>query len=297
MSHTQFSILYDGLPVNEGTIDARDLAPALLAFADLVDQAAPIVDQRFPRLTVRVKSGFKEGSFEIFLEVTTLYDRFINIFSSPEIQTLTALLALLGINGATGLFQLILKSKGRKPKNVTNIIIEGKKSIKIIFEEDESATVDEKVWKLFQNIDIRRTVEKILSPINEKGYDLFKIKHKGLEKLTVTEKEAGYFIAPSEREMETTSEIESRLIIVSPSFNSWNKWRVSDGTRTIYVTILDEKFLQVIDKREAAFRKGDILHVILRITQWIESGKLCTEYNIIKVIKHEEGKKPDNLLQ
>lgn len=113
MSNNQFSILYDGVPVDEGTIDARDLAPALLAFAELVDQSAPFVDERFPHLTVRVRSGFEKGSFEIFLEVATLYDKFINLFTSPDLQALAMLLAMLGINGAPGLFQLIKKSKGR----------------------------------------------------------------------------------------------------------------------------------------------------------------------------------------
>lgn len=296
MSNNQFSILYDGTPVDEGTIDARDLAPALIAFAELVDQSAPIVDESFPHLTVRVRSGFEKGSFEIFLEVATLYDKFINLFTSPDLQALAMLLAILGINGAPGLFQLIQKSKGRKPKSITNITIEGNNHTIIIFGDDEKITVEEKVWKLFQNIDIRRTVEKILSPLNEKGFDLFKIKQNGKEKLVVTEKEAHYFVAPSEREMESTSEIETRLTIVAPSFNKWNKWRVSDGSRTIYVNILDEQFLSNVEDRQAAFRKGDILHVILRITQWIESGKLCVEYSIIKVIKHDQGLLPDKIL-
>jgi hypothetical protein len=296
MSNNQFSILYDGAPVDEGTIDARDLAPALLAFAELVDQSAPFVDERFPHLTVRVRSGFEKGSFEIFLEVATLYDKFINLFTSPDLQALAMLLAMLGINGAPGLFQLIKKSKGRKPKSTTNITIEGNNHTIIIFGDDEKITVEEKVWKLFQNIEIRRTVEKILSPLNEKGFDLFKIKQNDKEKLVVTEKEAQYFVAPSEREMESTSEIETRLTIVSPSFNKWNKWRVSDGSRTIYVNILDEQFLTNVEDRQAAFRKGDILHVILRITQWIESGKLCVEYSVIKVIKHDQGKLPEKIL-
>ena len=86
MTTTEFSILYDGQPVAEGTIDARDLAPALLAFADLVDEAAPLVDPNLPRLSLRVRPDFKEGSFEIYLEIANLYARFVSLFSGPDAQ-------------------------------------------------------------------------------------------------------------------------------------------------------------------------------------------------------------------
>ena len=103
-------------------------------------------------------------------------------------------------------------------------------------------------------------------------------------------------MAPSEHEGETTSETDARVVIVSPSFNSGNKWRVSDGARTLYVAIRDEAFERSVQVGGEAFRKGDTLHVTLQTTQWVEDGKLRAEYSIAKVHRHEPGPEQRKLL-
>jgi len=293
MTDTAFSIVYDGEPVSEGTIDARDLAPALLAFADLVDEAAPLIDPTLPRLSVRVRPDFQKGSFEVYLELASLYAKFVSLFSGPDAQAWSAFFEIVGLAGVAGVFQLVKRSKGRKP---TKITIERKETVTITFEGDDPITVDQRVWQLFQNIRARKAIEKIMSPLIERGFNLFKIRHGGKDTLTVSDNEAGYFVAPSEHEGETTSETEARVVIVSPSFNAGNKWRVSDGARTLYVAIQDEAFERSVQRGTEAFRKGDTLHVTLETTQWLEDGKLRAEYAIAKVHRHEPGPEQRNLL-
>lgn len=239
MTDTTFSIVYDGEPVAEGTIDARDLAPALLAFADLVDEAAPLIDPNLPRISVRVRPDFQTGSFEVYLELANLYAKFVSLFSGPDAQAWSSFFQIVGLAGATGVFQLVKRSKGRKQ---TKITIERKETVTITFEGDDPITLDNRVWQLFQNIRARKAIEKIMSPLIERGFNLFTIRHAGKATLTVSDNEAGYFVAPSAHDGETTSETETRMVIVSPSFNSGNKRRVSDGARTLYVAILDEAF-------------------------------------------------------
>jgi hypothetical protein len=148
MVNNEFSILYDGQPVAEGTIDARDLAPALLAFADLVDEAAPLVDANLPRLSLRVRPDFKEGSFEVYLEIASLYSKLVSLFSGPDAQAWSAFFQIVGISGAVGVFQLIYSSKGRAATKVT---IEHKETVIVTFEGDGPISVDSRVWALFQN--------------------------------------------------------------------------------------------------------------------------------------------------
>ena len=282
MTDTTFSIVYDGEPVAEGTIDARDLAPALLAFADLVDEAAPLIDPNLPRISVRVRPDFQKGSFEVYLELANLYAKFVSLFSGPDAQAWSSFFQIVGLAGVAGVFQLVKRSKGRKPTKVT---IERKETVTITFEGDDPITVDNRVWQLFQNIRARKAIEKIMSPLIERGFSLFKIRHAGKETLTVSDNEAGYFVAPSEHEGETTSETDARVVIVSPSFNSGNKWRVYDGARTLYVAIRDEAFERSVQVGEEAFRKGDTLHVTLQTTQWVEDGKLRAEYSIVELFQ------------
>ena len=293
MTSTAFSLVFDGKPVQDGTIDARDLAPALLALADLIDEAAPLVDPELPRLSLRVRPDFKEGSFEVYLELANLYSRFVSLFAGPDAQAWASFLQIIGIAGVAGVLQLIKRAKGRKPIKVT---IEHKESVTVTFDGEEPVNVDGRVWRLFHNARARQAIEKMVSPLITKGFDLFKIKNDGKDSLVVTESEASYFKAPTEHEGETVSETETRVVIVSPSFNAGNKWRVSDGARTLYVAIQDQGFERSVQQGAEAFRKGDTLHVTLETRQWLESGKLCAGYSISKVHKHEEGPRQQKLI-
>lgn len=294
MKATQFSIVYDGEPLTDGTIDARDLAPCILALADLVDEASPLVDPALPRISLRVRPNFKGGSFEVLFDVENLYTKFVSLFSGPDAQAWSALFQIVGIAGVAGIFQLIFRSRGRKPIRVT---IERKESVTVTFDGDEPIALDPRVWALFQNPRARKAIERMLLPLLERGFDLFKIKDSsGVETLRVTEKEAPYFKAPAEHENETVSEVDTRVVIVSPSFNPGNKWRVTDGSRTLYVAIRDQAFERAVQQGAEAFRKGDTLHVTLQTTQWTEEGRLVAEYAIAKVHKHEPGPQQQKLL-
>jgi hypothetical protein len=284
---TAFSVLYDGQPVAEGTMDARDLAPSLLALADLVDEAAPLVDPSLPQVSLRVRSDFQKGSFEVLLGLAEQVNSgVLAVFGSPTAQAWSTLLSILGISGLLGLLQLIKKSKGRKPTTVT---IERTERVSVTFEGDEPISVDARTWKLFNSGRARRAVERLVSPLLEKGFDVFKVRHKGKETLAVDKSEAPYFVAPPEHEGETISEVNARLVIVAPSFQPGNKWRVNDGARSLHVLIEDPAFERAVQQGAEAFRKGDRLHVTLRTRQWMEDGILRAEYSIVKVHRHEPG--------
>lgn len=285
MSVTNFSIVYEGEPVETGTIDARDLAPALLAFADLLDEAAPLADPNLPQVSLRVRPNFKKGSFEVYLNIAGFYDQFVGMFSSNDAQAWSAFLGIVGISGF-GIFQLILRSKGRKP---TSITFERTETVRVTFEGEEPLEVDSRLWKLFQNFRARKAIEKIVSPVLDRGYASFRIKRNGEDALFVDQDSAEYLRAPSEHEGESSSDAQTRLVIVSPSFNPGNKWRVSDGGRTLHVSIQDESFQRAVQNGAEAFRKGDTLHVTLRTTQWLEEGKLQADYAIVKVHQHDQA--------
>lgn len=107
--------------------------------------------------------------------------------------------------------------------------------------------------------------------------------------------EAKYFIAPTEHEGETVGSTDTRVMIVAPSFQEGNKWRVSDGSRTIFVSIEDPQFVHGVQTGEEAFRKGDLLHVELQTRQWLEGKELKAEYAIVKVHRHERGQEQSKL--
>jgi hypothetical protein len=292
--NAHFSIIYDGEAVDEGSIDAKALAPALLALAEVIDEAQPLIPELDARISLRVRSNFERGSFEIHLELAKLYQQFRELFSGQDASAFANLFQIVGIAGVAGLaglFQLIKRAKGRKTTTVT---IERTERVKITFEGDaEPVEADRRTWQLFQNLRVRKAIEQVIAPLFQKGIDTFEIKHRGQQSLKVAQDEAKYFIAPTEHEGETVIEVDTRVSIVMANFQQGNKWRVSDGSRTIFVAIEDPAFVRAVQTGQEAFRKGDILNVKLQTRQWVEGNDLKAEHSILKVHNHEPG--PRNL--
>ena len=92
------------------------------------------------------------------------------------------------------------------------------------------------------------------------------------------------------------SSTDTRVVIVAPSFQEGNKWRVSDGSRTIFVSIEDPNFIGAVQSGREAFRKGDILRVQLQTRQWLEGAELKAEHAIVKVLQHESGPEQQTLV-
>ena len=290
---TQFSVIYGGEALEDGTIDAKDLAPALLAFAELIDETAPLTDGSASHYSLRVRADFERGSFEIHLEIAKLYERFVSLFTGPDATAWSAFFQILGISGAFGIFQLLKRAKGRKPTTVT---IETSQTVKLTFDGEDPVSVERAVFSLFNNPRARKAIEAIIKPLFGRGIDLFKLRHKGRDTVEVTEAEAPYFIAPTEHEGKTIAEVDTRLVLLAPSFKPGNKWRVSDGGRSIFVAIEDTGFEQAVQAGNESFRKGDILHVRLQTRQWLDGTELKAEHAIVRVHRHESGLEQGRLL-
>jgi len=288
---TQFQIYYDGEALRGGTIDARELAPALLALADLADAANREVTAGKANIKLKIHSDFQRGSFKIdFSLIVTYYQQFIDFFNTPETKAWATILSILGIS-SVGLFQLIKKSKGKTPSKV--VTIERTETVKIEFDGEEPIEVNKKVYSLFNDHKARRAASQVVEPLLKEGVEELGININQKETLHVSKGEVKYFKAPEEVENEIVSESEKIVRIVAMSFKEGNKWRVYDGDSTKYAIITDEKFLSKVRRRDELFGNNDKLHVKLLTRQWIENGELKTSHEITEVIKHmasEESK-------
>lgn len=289
----EFSIIYDGEAVEDGSIDAKDLAPALLAFAELIDETAPLTEGSASHYSLRVRSDFERGCFEVHLELAKLYEGFVSLFTGPDATAWSSFFQIIGISGAVGIFQLLKRAKGRKPTTVT---IETSQRVTVTFDGEDPISLERGVFALFNNPKARKAIEAVINPLFGRGINLFKLRHKGQDTVEVTKAEAQYFVAPTEQDGETISEVDTRVVLLAPSFKPGNKWRVSDGGRSIFVSIEDSGFEQAVQTGNEAFRKGDILHVRLQTRQWLDGTELKAEHAIVKVNRHETGLKQGRLL-
>jgi len=291
-NHEHFHVVYDGPALAEHRMDVRDLAPALVAFADLFTAVNREVNGDAADVRVQVNASFKAGSFGIDLVATQhLLSQLKDIFSSTGASAISNAGGILGLIGMTasagiGLIQLLRSLKGRKP-----VRIEQQGDIaRVWITQTETLEVERDVIRLYRSSVVRTSLEKVVSPLEREGIDDFGIVMNGAKVLDIHADELPSFSAAvTDAEAEVVSDITARkvLLIESLTFKDGNKWRVSDGNATYHAAIEDKEFLARIDAGER-FGKGDVLVVDWRQVQSIEGAKLVTESIIVKVIEHRQ---------
>lgn len=283
-----FEIIFDGEAVEDNSIDARDLAGSILSLGDLIDRAS-LLTEGSPRMALRVKSGFKPGSFEVAFEIG---HKLIDLFSSKNTTAVVNILQILGFTGGVfGLVQFIRKARRRNSDSSAKkeiLTIERQELITVHFDDGESMDVPQQVFRLYDDMKAREAAEKFVSPLKEEGIDEIRLRYQGEESVVISDQEVDYFDAPDDSDtIKTENENQMILIITNISFIPGAKWRVSDGGATpFFVSILDEDFLNQVVEREILFGANDRLQVILRTTQEYRNGKLRIDRDVVKVIKH-----------
>ena len=140
---------------------------------------------------------------------------------------------------------------------------------------------------LYERTTVRRAAQNVVAPLRQEGIDELRIMVGGENVLTVPAADVDAFDVPSSPELALGSqELTMALTITMISFAQGNKWRLSDGERTFFATILDEDFLNRVDARQEAFTKGDILRCRVQIQQWQTETGLRAEWTVLEVLEH-----------
>jgi len=291
MSNASFKVIYSGPALEAGSMDVRELAPALLAFGSLLEESNRVLNGPDVSISVRVKH-FKDGSFGVSFDVIQkIADQIVGLFTSEQITAALNLIKILGLaGGGAGLWKLIKFARGRAPQTATEIT---NNNIQITFEGDNNIIeVDKKVFNLYQDVKVRKAISSAVQPLKKDGIEKIELKSDGGVVESAGKEEADYFQVPEVGEqLIKESEREAVFAIQSLSFKEENKWRLSDGANTFLVKISDPDFLRKVDENYVSFSKGDFLTVTLVTRSWDTAEGLKTDYEVTKIIEHKSAAK------
>lgn len=292
-------IAYTGPALERGEMDVRELAPALIAFADLVEHANSAIGGKQKIRLMLNEDSIRKGSFDITFILDSIFDQaklFVGFAQENGIEDLMTVIGW-GVTGTTaasgicvGIFSLIKLIRGRKLTGIRH----GKDGVAEIYLADGSEIkTDEKTLKVFLDINCRISIEKIVDPIRRDGIERFELRNPREKEdktpiETISEEELPSFAAPSamvpkDEVLPPTKEQEILVKIVSVNF-AMGKWRLMDGTNTFWASMRDEDFNSRVERGDISFANGDMLKIRYHIQQSINGGNLSSDHIVTKVI-------------
>lgn len=278
-------------------MDVRELAPALIALSNMLEEANKVAFPDSASVKVNVQGNFKGGSFGVdLIAIQSIADQIVSIFSGPEasafsnLKSILEAIGLIGfgtIGGGRGLIGLIKWLRGRKPSSIKTF---GDRVVFEVVEESVSETfeVDLVAGRLYQSRVVRKALSNVVKPLERDGIDIFASGQDGQTAEVIRKDDAHWFmVAESDADIVSDTIAEHVLLqIESAVFKDDNKWRFSDGSGSFFAEVADPIFVNKINSGDERFGKGDVLIVDLRRIQFISDNGLKMEYSIVRVHEH-----------
>jgi hypothetical protein len=294
MNASTFRVVYAGPALTEHVMDVRDLAPALLAIAEALEEANRVLNGTRAQVQVQVHGSFKTGSFGIDLSVVQSFVAQALDFLAEDHKVVGALnlLGLLGFaaGSSAGLIRLVRWLKGRTVKRVE---IRDETGIARVITDDEELEVEVRTIELFRSYKIRNALERaIKAPLERNGVESVAFVYEEVVTEVIEKGDRYSFSSPSDDKTQISEqEFTAHLQLVTVPMRDGYKWRVDDGGGPFTATMLDDAFLQRMQRNEIPFAPGDILVARIRRRQFMQDQELHNESEILQVTRHEAAYK------
>jgi len=289
-------LYYSGGEADNGILPAVDFAETLTAIHKLANQAYLVnvgkIDRTPNPISVKVNSNLKHQSFgfevivdfvssQVNLEDISLHEIVIWMWGTFKFMDLIRIFG-------DKIFDYLNRNKPTKDGSVTIDITNVNVDIEVVenfnWETNEPLTNDIKiapeVVNLLNNPEVRKHLESIAKPVNEKRCNEFGIfRPDKKEKVPIITDKHGDFKAPKE-DKSTTTEEKIRLRVVGPFFeNSRRQWYFAypDDVQLHNVfgaKVEDEGFITKVTNNEKGFYANTTITVDMETETAIKSKKI-----------------------
>ncbi len=285
----KFTIKFEGVALEDHTINAKELANALYGLSD----AMRAINAQFNKDDAEVRVdiyAFQQGSFGVECILAFDYVReFLTLFSSKEVSGFCNLVTLFTTFYGFLKMKSSLDGKGIDKKEIHDngdaTIYAGGKAIK----------TTKKVVDLLENEEFTESVDLFVAPLMQDGIESVSFFDKDGNKTNDITSEDAERILKNPDDVEVFNHVyRETLSIETASFATKYKWRFhSDERGIINAKILDEGFIKKVQSGTETFAKNDVLDVDLEMSQVQRKAKLVTTFTINKVYDHKRH--PDQL--
>ena len=291
MAQEDLEIIYSGRAVENGSMDVRTLAPALLALAEVYQESQRVLYPNETRIALEVKAT-EHGSFEVHLVLSqSIIEQAQSLFTG---DTTTSVVNIIGLIGGSYSLITFLKKIHLKLIRKTTELPDG--MIKIELDDGSSFEIPKQVLTLSKSLAIRQSLQSFSESVNADGISTVSFRKNNEITVEINKDEVPAFSVPDiDDDLISQYTIRQAFAIASLTFVDGNKWRLSDGERTFYTTIEDKAFLENVSRDAISFSKHDYLECEMNVKQWNTEDGLKTEYVVQKVIKHIPASRPVQL--
>ena len=268
---------YQGGIVEEGRMDAYDVANHIVAFSDFLTVVSKHTYGDKAEIKTEIQ-GFKGNSFDI---------EFLFMVAGPvaTILSATPLTASDMIDMVKQSFDALRHLAGKPPKstkhaegNAHMIEIENNNGVVQTF---PGATIN-----IIGDPTVGQSVENFVKGPLDGGVEHVAIRSKHYQQAAEVDQTDAESFVPVETERPLSdNEVNVAVVIESVSFKDGNKWKFDFGGQSIWAEMADDEFQARVDEGER-FGKGDVLRVTMEIIQSAVLDKLKTEYRITNVLEH-----------
>lgn len=316
MASTEFHVIFEGRDLETGEIDVADLAPALMALANVVTAANEAINGNRAEARLKFKSS-QTGSFDALLSLdVSMTSQLLGLLeiaiANPEKmaaanELLDILLKAGTVIGVTfsgaglaggGLLWLLKMMKGAKPDKISS---NGNGTTNITI-NTMTIIADDRALDLMKDVNTRKAVEDFgKRALNARSVEQVKITtDRPDESLTFSRDDARAFAMPElvERELPPeTTERTAYLKIITSQFRDGYVWRFTDGGEKPFTAkMLDRDFIDKVEEGRIALSANDTLRCLIEETQAGTVNGLTKEIAIKKVIDYIPGAKQLKLM-